>query len=135
MVSYVLQNACLQSAGLVGYDGTFTRFRSPVRLRRRPLFWGLFLSPISSSSRDDIFSAERTRSTVTCRNALGKNGGGGYRSPCLMHAKQALCHLSYTPLIHSGPCASINTYGASACKSAARTTNTLQIAAYSVSTL
>jgi hypothetical protein len=26
-----------------------------------------------------------------------KNGGGGYRSPCLMHAKQALCHLSYTP--------------------------------------
>ena len=26
-----------------------------------------------------------------------KNGAGGHRSPCLLHAKQALYHLSYSP--------------------------------------
>ena len=32
------------------------------------------------------------------REMLGKkNGAGGYRSPCLVHAKHALYHLSYTP--------------------------------------
>ena len=34
---------------------------------------------------------------IVPRFVFAKNGGGGYRSPCLMHAKQALCHLSYTP--------------------------------------
>ena len=29
-----------------------------------------------------------------------QNGGAGYRSPCLVHAKHALYHLSYTPLLH-----------------------------------
>ena len=30
---------------------------------------------------------------------VGKKGGGaGYRSLCLMHAKHALYHLSYTPI-------------------------------------
>jgi hypothetical protein len=27
-----------------------------------------------------------------------KGGGAGYRSLCLLHAKQALYHLSYTPV-------------------------------------
>ena len=26
-----------------------------------------------------------------------KHGAGGHRSPCLLHAKQALYHLSYSP--------------------------------------
>ena len=30
----------------------------------------------------------------------GKNGGEGHRSPYLSHAKRALYHLSYTPLIN-----------------------------------
>ena len=29
--------------------------------------------------------------------SLKKSGGAGYRSLCLMHAKHALYHLSYTP--------------------------------------
>ena len=29
-----------------------------------------------------------------------KSGGAGYRSLCLMHAKHALYHLSYTPILH-----------------------------------
>jgi hypothetical protein len=32
-----------------------------------------------------------------------KGGGAGYRSLCLVHAKHALYHLSYTPSIHSQP--------------------------------
>ena len=34
-----------------------------------------------------------------CRSKNGDPGGAGYRSPCLSHAKRALYHLSYTPLL------------------------------------
>ena len=34
--------------------------------------------------------------------ATPKNGAGGYRSRCLSHAKRALYHLSYSPLLYTG---------------------------------
>ena len=47
-------------------------------------------------------SAPRLLSPLGHHSALlgGKSGDGGYRSPCLSHAKRALYHLSYIP-IHS----------------------------------
>jgi hypothetical protein len=36
---------------------------------------------------------------ATDDSATKKCGGAGYRSLCLLHAKQALYHLSYTPKV------------------------------------
>ncbi len=33
------------------------------------------------------------------KNMQKMSGGGGYRSPYLMHAKHSLYHVSYTPLL------------------------------------
>jgi hypothetical protein len=41
------------------------------------------------------------RSIITTRPATQRvdSGGAGHRSPCLVHAKHTLCHLSYTPYL------------------------------------
>ena len=39
-------------------------------------------------------SQNKNEKKTSCERA---NGGAGYRSPCLSHAKRALYHLSYTP--------------------------------------
>jgi hypothetical protein len=36
--------------------------------------------------------------TTLMRDTRSKIGGAGYRSLCLVHAKHALYHLSYTPM-------------------------------------
>ena len=38
---------------------------------------------------------------LTLQRLSKKSGGAGYRSLCLLHAKQALYHLSYTPVSNS----------------------------------
>jgi hypothetical protein len=42
-------------------------------------------------------AGKKTSWSQPCEQA--KSGGAGYRSLCLMHAKHALYHLSYTPTV------------------------------------
>jgi hypothetical protein len=44
-----------------------------------------------------------TQEGAVTKKKTKKGGGAGYRSLCLVHAKHALYHLSYTPSIHSQP--------------------------------
>jgi hypothetical protein len=42
-------------------------------------------------------SKKKNKQTKKKKKKKKKSGGAGYRSLCLMHAKHALYHLSYTP--------------------------------------
>ena len=46
-------------------------------------------------------SPETKHKKLAGKKKTKKGGGAGYRSLCLVHAKHALYHLSYTPSIHS----------------------------------
>ena len=65
------------------------------------------VEPATYRAATDCSTTELTPRHMISTAQAGKNvlGGAGYRSLCLLHAKQALYHLSYTPnLSSSGGC-------------------------------